>query len=165
MIIIMMGVSGSGKTTIGQGVARALGVVFIEGDDLHPPANVAKMASGQPLIDADRWPWLDLLRQNIEEHLAQDLTAVYSCSALKRSYRQRLAQDDPRVRFIHLDADFDLLNARLAQRDDHFMPAELLASQFATLEPPTPDEDIPRFDVSHSVEGIVEGIVDWVQQR
>lgn len=165
MIIIVMGVSGCGKTTIGRHLAHHLGVAFIEGDDLHPKANIAKMSRGQPLTDDDRWPWLDALRHDIVDHLDQGLTAVYSCSALKQAYRRRLAQGDPAIHFVHLDANFETIHARLTTRGDHFMPAELLASQFDTLETPAAHEDIPRFEAGQAIEDTVSAILKWLRER
>ncbi len=130
-----MGVSGSGKTTVGRAVAEALGWRFLEGDDYHPPASVAKMAAGTPLTDADRWPWLDRLRDELKAIAARGEHAVLACSALKEAYRARLAQARG-VRFVYLKADRATIAARLAARAGHYMPATLLDSQFATLEEP-----------------------------
>ncbi len=127
-----MGVSGSGKTTIGEALACRLGWRFIDADDHQPPENVAKMAAGQPLDDADRWPWLDRLNAI----LRSEDNAVLACSALKERYRQRLAQDVPDLAWIYLKGDFDLIHSRLGERRHRYMPASLLASQFAALEPP-----------------------------
>jgi gluconokinase len=139
MILVVMGVTGSGKTVVGSALAQALGWPFLDGDDFHPPANVAKMASGTPLVDADRWPWLDRLAAEAGAILARGGSAVLACSALKQVYRDRLAAcakapDD--VRFVYLKGDFDTIAARLAARKHRYMPASLLASQFATLEEP-----------------------------
>ena len=138
MIVVMMGVSGCGKTSVGRALAAALGWPFIEGDDYHPPDNVAKMAAGVPLDDADRWPWLDRLADEIGAIAARGDGAVLACSALKQSYRDRLVARAPpgAVRFVHLTGDFESIAARLAKRHHRYMPASLLASQFATLEPP-----------------------------
>jgi len=137
MIVVVMGVSGAGKTTIGRGLAERLGAAFVEGDDLHPAANVEKMRRGQPLTDEDRAPWLaDLAR--LARDLGQgDRDVVLACSALKQSYRDILAAADPgRVRFVYLQAAPDLIRARMKARTGHFMPASLLESQFADLEEP-----------------------------
>lgn len=131
-----MGVSGSGKTTVGRALAQALGWPFYDGDDFHPAANVSKMAAGLPLDDADRAPWLVRLRELIAGQLAADESAVLACSALKASYRQTLCIDNAQVRFIFLDGDFDTLWQRMSARERHFMRPELLASQFQTLEAP-----------------------------
>ena len=132
MIAVVMGVSGAGKTAIGEALARALGWRFIDADDYHPEANVAKMAAGQPLDDEDRWPWLDRLNSLLKE----ESRAVLACSALKERYRARLARGIGDVEWIYLKGDFDLIHSRLAQRQHRYMPASLLESQFAALEPP-----------------------------
>ncbi len=145
MRLVVMGVSGCGKSSLGAALAQAMGWPFQDADDLHPPANRQKMAAGQPLTDADRWPWLDL----VGAALAENGAGVMACSALRRSYRDRLrlATKD-RLAFLHLTAPFDLIAARLAQRQGHFMPPALLASQWATLEPLAPDEPGARIDAS-----------------
>ncbi len=132
MIVVVMGVSGSGKTEIGTRLAERLGCEFIEGDDFHPPANVAKMAGGTPLTDADRLPWL----QSLNAKLLENQRTVLACSALKESYRQILAQGSSQCRFVHLRGSIELIRGRLTERRHRFMPASLLESQFATLEPP-----------------------------
>ena len=136
MIVIMMGISGAGKSTIGRALAAEHGWDFVEGDDLHPEANVDKMTRGEPLNDADRAPWLERLRQLILDRLASNTDTVISCSALKRVYRQRLRVDPVRVRFVYLHGDEALIRRRLAKRRGHFMPVDLLESQRQTLEPP-----------------------------
>ncbi len=138
MIAVMMGVSGCGKTSVGRRLGEALGWRFIEGDDFHPPENVAKMSAGIPLEDADRWPWLDRLADEIGTIAERGGDAIVACSALKQSYRDRLAAKAPpgSVRFVHLTGTYDEIAARLAKRKHRYMPASLLASQFATLEPP-----------------------------
>ena len=138
--LVVMGVSGSGKTTVAALLAERLGWPAAEADDFHPPANIAKMAAGTPLDDADRWPWLATLKEWMDEHDGGPGTVV-TCSALKRSYRELLREATGVVRFLHVDADADLLARRLGQRTDHFMPGTLLASQLATLEPLAADED------------------------
>ena len=127
-----MGVSGVGKSTVGRALAAELGWTFLDADDFHPPQNVAKMAGGIALQDADRWPWLDLLNRQLKQHPA----AVLACSALKQSYRERLTRGLEGVRFVYLHGSFELIAARLAQRRHRYMPATLLRSQFETLEPP-----------------------------
>ena len=139
MIVVVMGVSGSGKTVVGQALARSLGWPFLEGDDFHPTANVAKMAAGTPLTDDDRRPWLDRLAAEMATILRRGGHAVLACSALKQSYRDRLARAGRApgdVRFVHLKSDYATIAARLATRQHRYMPASLLASQFATLEEP-----------------------------
>ena len=155
MIVIVMGVAGSGKTTIGRRLAEALGWQFREGDDLHPPANLQKMAAGAPLTDADRLPWLAELRRLIERCLAAGDDAVIACSALKASYREILAGGLDGVRFVHLAGSPELIRERLAHRPGHFMKAGMLDSQLADLEPP---EDALTVDVAGSPEEIVAEI-------
>ena len=155
-----MGVSGSGKTTVGTALAKRLGWLFIEGDDFHPAANVAKMAAGHPLTDADRAPWLAALRQRIEEALASGESAVIACSALKHTYRSVLAGDDPEsVKFVQLDVPIEVLRERLERRHGHFMPVSLLESQLATLEP---SSTALHVDGTLSVEQIVDSIIRWL---
>jgi gluconokinase len=132
--IVVMGVSGSGKTSAALELTRQLGWVFIEGDDLHPEANVAKMAAGIPLDDEDRWPWLQRIAELIAEHEAGGTSIVLTCSALKRSFRDLLRDGHPSVWFAHVDVTREVLAERLAQRKGHFMPPSLLDSQLATLE-------------------------------
>jgi carbohydrate kinase (thermoresistant glucokinase family) len=176
-IYVVMGVSGSGKSLIGEGLARALGVPFVEGDAYHPPENVARMAAGIPLTDADRRGWLAALAARIGEARRAGVGLVISCSALKRSYRDVLragagagagagadagmsagagAGD---VRFIFLKGSRDLIAARLAGRSGHFMPPSLLDSQFATLEEPSPDEHPWECDITAAPESIVADLV------
>jgi gluconokinase len=157
MVIVVMGVSGVGKTTVGMLLARALGAEFAEGDSYHPPANVEKMRSGTPLDDADRWPWLQILADEIDGWLAEDRAVVLACSALKRTYRDLLAHGRPTVRFVYLKGERELLQSRLDQRRGHYMPPTLLASQLAALEEP---DDALTIDVSGAPEAIVEQIRD-----
>jgi len=144
MVIILMGVAGAGKTTIGRGLAAELGWPFYDADDLHPRANVEKMRRGVPLTDEDRRPWLAALRELIAGCLARDKNAVLACSALKAEYREYLLLDE-RVKLVYLKGDYELIQARLRARRDHFMPPEMLASQFATLEEPA---DALQIDVA-----------------
>lgn len=157
-ILIVMGVSGAGKTTVGEALAKRLGWQFIEGDDFHPAANVEKMAAGHPLTDADRAPWLAALRHRIEEILRARGSAVIACSALKHSYRSVLAGDEGgrEIQFVHLDVSPEELKRRLVRRHGHFMPPELLASQLATLEE---SHTAFRADGEQPVDVIVESIV------
>lgn len=141
-----MGVSGCGKSTVGALLAQQLGAEFVEGDSLHPPSNVAKMAAGTPLTDADREGWLQTIAARLGAAHAADRNLVASCSALKRSYRDTLRASAPELRIVHLQGDFDLLGARVAARSGHYMPASLLASQFAALEPPMDDEHAVTLD-------------------
>jgi len=152
MIVVVMGVSGSGKTTIGRLLARHLGCEFIEGDDFHPLQNVAKMAAGTPLDDADRRPWLEILNGKLRQRQA----AVLACSALKAAYRKMLSRDLADCRFVHLRGDIGLIRARLARRRHRYMPASLIESQFAALEPP---RDAIEVDVSKNAPQCLEAIV------
>jgi gluconokinase len=137
-VLVVMGVSGSGKSTVAALVAEALGWDFAEGDAMHPPENVAKMHAGTPLDDADRWPWLGTIAAWIDERLADGRNGVVTCSALKRSYRDVLRA--PGVVFVHVVGADALIEGRMSARTGHFMPSTLLASQLATLEPPQADE-------------------------
>ena len=137
-VLVVMGVSGSGKSTVAAQVAERLGWDFAEGDSMHPQANVDKMHAGTPLTDEDRWPWLDVVAAWIRTHLETGVPGVVTCSALKRAYRDVLRA--PGVVFVHVAGSGDLIEDRMRQRSGHFMPTSLLASQLATLEPPQPDE-------------------------
>ncbi|MER5769400.1 gluconokinase [Streptomyces sp. NPDC001985] len=145
-VIVVMGVAGTGKTTIGPLLAKALDVPYAEGDDFHPPANIAKMSAGTPLDDSDRWPWLDAIGQ--WAHSRQGLGGVVSSSALKRSYRDRLRAAAPDAVFLHLTGDRALIERRMSGRTGHFMPTALLDSQIATLQPLQEDEAGVSVDVS-----------------
>jgi gluconokinase len=136
MVVVVMGVAGSGKSTVGPLLARALGGEFAEGDRFHPAANVAKMTRGEPLDDADRRPWLEAMAEAIRGWSRKDRPTVLACSALKRAYRAILAAGAPDVRFVFLKGEQGVIADRMAQRRDHFMPPSLLTSQFATLEEP-----------------------------
>lgn len=161
-VFVMMGVSGSGKTTVGKALAQRLGAPFYDGDDFHPPQNVAKMASGVPLDDADRHPWLARLHDLIREHLARGETAVVACSALKQKYRDQLRHGNDGLIFVYLQGSFDLLWERMKTRQAHFMKADMLQSQFATLEPPSPHNTLV-ISVEHNVERIVQLIIQSSQ--
>ena len=150
-----MGVSGSGKTTVARQLAERLGWSFAEADEFHPPQNVAKMASGVPLDDADRWPWLADLRDWLDARAAAGQDVVLTFSALKRAYRDVLRSAAPRVRFVHLSADRAVLAERMGLRSGHYMPASLLDSQLAALEPLADDEDGVVVDVDAPVPEVV----------
>jgi len=139
-VLVIMGVSGSGKTTLAQALVARLGWTLQEGDALHPAANVAKMSAGIPLTDADRWPWLDRVAAWIDAELAAGRSGIVTCSALKRAYRDRIIGARQGVRLVFVHGDKALLGPRIGARRGHFMPASLLDSQFATLEPPGDDE-------------------------
>lgn len=158
-IVVVMGVSGSGKTTVGAALAQLLGWQFQEGDALHPPENVAKMHAGIPLDDADRAPWLRAVAAKIDEWREHGEPGVITCSALKRKYRDIIVGDRKGVRLVYLTAPPALIAQRLAERRGHFMPASLLESQLATLEPPDPDENVLTVAVDVPVETVVERIV------
>lgn len=157
---VVMGVSGCGKTTVGRELAAILGCPFYDGDDFHPPENVAKMARGVPLDDDDRAPWLAALAALIAEHLARGETAVLACSALKERYRAQLRVTDA-VQFIYLEGDFDTIWARMKSRSEHYMKAEMLHSQFADLEVPADDEVI-RVTIDRPVSEIVASVLDAI---
>jgi gluconokinase len=156
-LIVVMGVSGSGKTTIGQLLASRLGVPFEDADSLHPAANVAKMAAGHPLTDADRRPWLASVGRAMAG--AASTGMVMACSALKRAYRDILVHGRNDVRIVYLNGTQDLIASRLALRKDHFMPPGLLASQFKTLEPPDQSEHPVTVPIDAAVAAIVDDIV------
>jgi gluconokinase len=150
VIVIVMGVSGSGKSLVGIALAREFGWRFVDGDDLHPVANVAKMASGHALNDADRAPWLESLGAQMDAWLAAGQNGVITCSALRRAYRDTLRKGRGTVEIVFLDVPRDVLAVRVAARHDHFMPASLLDSQLATLERPTSDENAITVQVGAS---------------
>jgi carbohydrate kinase (thermoresistant glucokinase family) len=154
-----MGVSGAGKTTIGQRLAARLGWKFEEGDRLHPPENVAKMKSRMPLTDTDRAPWLAAIAEVIDGWCGRAECGVITCSALKRRYRRQIIGDRRGVRLVYLEGSRQLIAERLAERRGHFMPASLLDSQFTTLEPPGPDENPITVSIDRPTEEVVEGVV------
>ncbi|NEY31783.1 AAA family ATPase [Streptomyces sp. PRKS01-65] len=156
-VVVVMGVAGTGKTTIGPLLAARLGVPYAEGDDFHPAANIAKMSAGTPLTDDDRWPWLDAI--GAWAHERAGLGGVVSSSALKRAYRDRLRAAAPGLVFVHLTGSRELIEDRMSQRQGHFMPTALLDSQFATLQPLQPDEAGVAVDVAGSPEEITERAV------
>ena len=153
--IIVMGVSGSGKSTIGALLAEALGWPFADADGFHPAANVAKMASGQPLTDEDRWPWLDAIAKHIAAARAAGQPVVVACSALRRAYRDRLRAGHKDLVFLHLAGEAGLIASRQAARQGHFMPPYLMASQFATLEDPAAEADAVTVSVRASPHEVV----------
>lgn len=155
--LVVMGVSGVGKSTIAVRLAADLGLELAEGDDFHSPANIAKMTSGHPLTDEDRWPWLESLAGWTAQHRDQGVSTVVTCSALRRAYRDVLRQADPDTFFVHLYGAESLLTDRMADRD-HFMPASLLRSQMETLEPLEPDELGTSLDAASPVDEIVERV-------
>ena len=155
-LVVVMGVAGSGKTTIAGGLAEQLGVPFVEGDSLHPAANVRKMAAGIPLTDDDRWPWLEAIGDRIEVEHATGHGVVVSCSALKRAYRDCLRKKvHAEVLFILLDGPRQLIGERMKKRKGHFMPAALLDSQLSTLERPADDEHAVILDISHTIPALL----------
>jgi len=159
-LIVVMGVAGSGKTTVASHLAERLGVPFVEGDSLHPAANVKKMASGQPLTDEDRWPWLRAIGERMEVERSTGHGVVVACSALKRIYRDCLRSEvHGKMHFILLDGSRQLISDRMKQRKGHFMPPALLDSQFATLEKPTPDEHAVILDIARTPAELVEEAV------
>ncbi len=162
--IVVMGVSGSGKTTVGEAVAARFGVPLLEGDQFHPEANIAKMSSGTPLTDEDRWPWLDAIAAAMRD--AAD-GVVVTCSSLRRTYRDRLREGAGRpVLFVYLNGSRETLAARLAARKGHFMPASLLDSQLATLEPPSPDEPgIVPVSLEPPVEVVIATAIDGLASQ
>ncbi|WP_227497196.1 gluconokinase [Planctomonas psychrotolerans] len=146
--IVVMGVSGSGKSTVGLDLAEELGASFIDGDDLHPPANKAKMAAGHPLDDDDRWPWLDAIGAVLATRDDQGYPPIVACSALKRVYRDRLRAAAPGTVFVHLHGSAELLSSRLGPRMHEYMPATLLGSQLDTLQPLDEDEEGVVVDIA-----------------
>ena len=163
-ILVVMGVSGSGKTTIASALAQHLGWPFKDGDELHPAANIAKMRAGHALDDHGRWPWLARIADWIDARRAAGSCGVITCSALKRSYRELLTDGRPEVRIVYLHGDQSLIAARLAARHGHFMPSDLLATQFAALEEPGPDEQAIRVEVDQPVSDIVAVIAAALRQ-
>ena len=148
-----MGVAGCGKSAVGAALAGRIGANYLDGDDLHPPENIEKMSRGEPLTDEDRWPWLTLVGRTLAQPRG---TLIIGCSALKRSYRDVLRAAAPTTLFVHLAGDQDVVRRRVAGRPGHFMPASLVATQFATLEPLDPDESGIEIDLDQPVDRIVE---------
>jgi carbohydrate kinase (thermoresistant glucokinase family) len=158
-MVLIMGVSGSGKSTIGTLLAHRLGWPFLDADDLHPAENVAKMLRGVPLTDSDRWPWLEEVAAWIAEHWDAGQPGVVGCSALKRSYRDVLRQEDPDLRVVYLQGDREILTERLAHRHGHFFPRQLLDAQLADLEEPTPEEHAVVVPIGQSPERTTDAIL------
>ena len=163
--IIVMGVSGSGKSTIGALLAERLGWPFADADGFHPPENVAKMASGQPLTDADRWPWLDAIAAHIDAARKAGQPVVVACSALRRAYRDRLRAGHGDLLFLHLSGAPEVIAARQAARQGHFMPPSLMASQFATLEDTVAEPDAVTVSVKASPHEVVEAALAHLRQH
>jgi gluconokinase len=157
---VIMGVSGCGKSEVGTRLATRLGITLFEGDSVHSPENVAKMAAGSPLTDMDRQGWLALLRDRIREAREAGDSLVLSCSALKRSYRDLLRQGDPDLVFVHLHGNRDVIANRMQARPGHFMPVSLLESQLRDLEPPGADERAIRIDIETPLDAIADRILD-----
>jgi len=163
LAIVVMGVSGSGKTSVGEHLAARLGCAFVEGDRLHPEANVAKMAKGIPLTDDDRWPWLDLVGGELAKARARRESVVVSCSALKQTYRDRLRRGSGgMLYFVFLTGDPKVLEQRMGARTGHFMPASLLQSQLATLESPELEPGVVTVDIDASLNAIVDKAFDGI---
>lgn len=156
-LVVVMGISGVGKSAVGHELAERLSVEYADGDDFHTKANIQKMATGHPLTDGDRWPWLHAIGGWLAEH--EEAGGVISCSALRRVYRDKLVDAAPRAAFLHLYGDHDLIRSRIESRKDHFMPASLLASQEETLEPLEADENGFAFDITPSVAKIVDAFL------
>ncbi|WP_029137086.1 gluconokinase [Nakamurella lactea] len=165
-VLVVMGVSGSGKTTLAKTLSEKFGWEYGEGDDLHPRANVEKMAAGHPLTDEDRWPWLDRISVWIGDHLAAGRSGVITCSALRRRYRNRLSGTG--VVFLYLHGSYELIDERMKRRKDHYMPESLLHSQFDTLEEPGDDENVvvvelggtPQEEADRAIQALREHGVD-----
>ncbi len=158
-----MGVSGSGKSTVAKPLAERLDFPFLEGDSLHPAANIEKMSHGVPLTDADRAPWLAAIGRWIDERAAEGEGGVVACSALRRAYRDELRHGRPQVRIVFLNGSEALIAERLEHREGHFMPPRLLDSQFATLETPTPDEGVLTIDIDQDPERQVDEIAEQIE--
>lgn len=161
--VIVMGVSGSGKSSVGRLLAERLDARFIDADDLHPAVNKEKMARGIPLVDADRLPWLAIVADAAAEVTAGGRTVVIACSALRRRYRDVFATRLPTAALVHLDGDLETIRSRISQRQHEFMPVSLLDSQFQALEPPGPEENCLRVNVRAPLESIVQQILDQLK--
>ena len=162
-LVVVMGVSGCGKTTAGEALGARLGLRYRDADGFHPQANIDKMKAGHPLTDDDRWPWLDAMGAWLAAHA--DSGAIVSCSALRRTYRDRFRAAVPTVAFWHLAGPETIVRTRLEARHDHFMPASLLVSQYATLEPLEPDERGVTVDLDQPVQTLVDEFVGWLDRQ
>jgi gluconokinase len=163
--VVVMGVSGCGKSTVAAGIAAALGLAYIDGDDLHSPRSVEKMRGGIALDDEDRWPWLDRVGQHLSDAQAAPAGLTLACSALRRAYRDRIRRAAPGVRFVHLEGTRELLRERMAARTDHYMPEALLDSQLQTLERPGDDEpDVITLNIESAVELLVSRAVNALRR-
>jgi gluconokinase len=160
MILVVMGVTASGKSTVGRRAAARLGWPFYDADDFHPPDNIAKMSRGEPLTDVDRAPWLEALHRSMAEHDRDGRSAIYACSALKERYRVVLRADLPSVHFVYLKGDVETLQGRLDHRKGHFMPRTMLPSQLAALEEPA---DALTLDAALPSRELVDRVIDYVQ--
>jgi gluconokinase len=165
VIAVVMGVSGSGKSTVAASLAAALGCQFLEGDDLHPRENIEKMRAGTPLTDADRMPWLRRIAAEIDGWRARGESGVLTCSALKRSYRDIIIGDRREVTLVYLAGSYELIRQRMAARHEHFMPIGLLDSQFASLQAPTPDEHPITVDIKGRPTETVDEIMHQLEER
>ena len=162
--VVVMGVSGCGKSTVGRGLADQLGWRYIEGDELHPPENVARMAAGTPLTDADRQGWLERIAAELSAASSQGAGLVVTCSALKRRYRDLLRAADPALRIVHLHGSRELLETRMSARQCHYMPASLLQSQLEALEPPGSDEGALALSIDEASEQLTHRARRWLTQ-
>lgn len=165
MHVIVMGVSGCGKTTVGKSLAERTGWRFAEGDDFHPKANIDKMAVGVPLEDDDRWPWLEDIAAWVRSHANRGHNTIVTCSALKRSYRDLLIQEMPWMGFVHLHGTLEVLTDRMKHRSGHFMPVSLLTSQIDTLESLAVDECGIVIDIDAPVDTIVDQAMSWLDTQ
>lgn len=161
-LVVVMGVTGAGKSTVGGLLAERLGLTFHDADDFHPPANIAKMSAGQPLTDDDRWPWLDAIGAHLAAHRGRG--CIVTCSALKRVYRDRLREAAPDLRFVFLHGEASLVASRQAARQGHFMPASLVASQFAILETPAPEEGVIALEVTATPAILADAAIDALRE-
>lgn len=162
--IVIMGVSGCGKTTIARRLAREIGGMFLEGDTFHPPENKAKMGAGIPLVDDDRWPWFDRLVHAARAIIETESSPVLACSALKQSYRDYLFRHFPSHRLIYLEGSFELIKDRMDAREHEYMTSDLLRSQFEILEVPLPSPEVLTLSIELSPDEIIRSILDWLGQ-